>query len=191
MKLPASTSNAVQGITTTTIKVQVSAGDTPFKGSASGKVIIIEFSDYQCPFCQSAEATISQILSNYPNDVKIYYRNFPLVQLHPNAINASMAAECSNEQGKFWEMHDKLFANQKNLDVPSLKEYAKDLGLDSAKFNNCLDSNKYKDQIVKDYNDGIAAGVQGTPDFFINGVLIEGAQPYSVFDQAIKSVLGG
>jgi len=170
-------------------RVTVSPGDTPAKGAVNAKVTIIEFSDYQCSYCGAVEPTIEQILQNYPNDVKLYYRNFPLTQLHPDAMNAAMAAECANEQGKFWEMHNKLFANQGALGVTNLKQYASDLGLDTAKFNSCLDSNKYSSQIAKDQQDGNTAGVSGTPAFFINGLPLVGAQPFSVFQQAINSEL--
>ncbi|HLD88762.1 MAG TPA: thioredoxin domain-containing protein, partial [Candidatus Nanoarchaeia archaeon] len=120
--------------------------------------------------------------------VKIIYRDFPL-GFHENAFNSALAADCANEQGKYWEYHDKLFGNQQSLDKDSLKKYAKDLSLDTTKFNNCLDTEKYKDEVNKDQADGTAAGVSGTPSFFINGKLLVGAQPFSSFKTAIDNAL--
>lgn len=178
----------ISSTTTTTVsKLQISSGDTPPRGPANAKVTIIEFSDFECPYCASAEPLIQQILNSYPNDVKLYYRNFPLTQLHPDAMNAAMSAECANEQGKFWEMHDKLFANQQALGVINLKQYAKDVGLDTAQFNTCLDSNKYQSQITKDTQDGLAAGVGGTPSFFVDGIPVQSS---AQFTQIITSELG-
>jgi protein-disulfide isomerase len=172
-------------------KVDVSADDDPAKGDKNAPVTIIEFSDFECPFCgRWFTQTYPQLKSEYidTGKVRLVYRDFPL-GFHPNAQKAAEAAECADEQGKFWEMHDKIFANQQAIAVANLKQYAKDLGLDSSKFDSCLDSDKYASEVQKDYQDGTAAGVSGTPSFFINGQLVVGAQPYSVFKQAIDAEL--
>ena len=175
--------------------IEVSADDDPVKGDEDAPVTIIEFSDFQCPFCQRFfEQTLPQIKTNYidTGKVNIVYRDFPLDSLHPQARPAAIAAECADEQGKFWEMHDLLFEKQQEwsgVGSTLFKQYAKDLGLDSSKFDSCLDSRKYEDEVQSDLDDGVNAGVQGTPGFFINGIPLSGAQPYSVFQAAIEQAL--
>lgn len=173
-------------------KVSVSAEDDAVLGNANASVTIIEFSDFECPYCgKFFTETLPLIKQNYINTgkVKLVYRDFPL-SFHPDSEKAAEAAECAGEQSKYWEMHDKLFENQNALGVDSLKQYAKDIGLDSAQFNACLDSGKMTSEVQKDSADGQSYGVSGTPTFFINGVELVGAQPYSAFDQAIKQALG-
>ena len=175
--------------------VDVSADDDPVEGKDNAKVTIIEFSDFQCPFCgKFYSQTLSEIKSKYidTGKVKLVYRDFPLTQIHPNAEPAAEAADCANEQDKFWEYHNLLFEKQDewtSIGVSKLKDYAKDLKLDTDKFNKCLDSGKYKDEVAKDEQDGIKAGVQGTPSFFINGKILSGAQPFSAFQAAIEAEL--
>ena len=160
----------------------------PVKGPASAKVTIIEFSDFQCPFCSQVQDTLKQVFTTYPTQVKVVFRNFPL-PMHENAEAAAEAALCANEQGKFWEYHDKLFSNQDKLSVTDLKQYAVSLGLDTGKFNSCLDSKKYQEAVQKDTSAGQAVGVSGTPSFFINGKLIPGALPFDSFKQIIDEEL--
>jgi protein-disulfide isomerase len=169
--------------------VDVSADDDTPRGSPDAKVKIIMFSDYQCPYCGRVEPTVEQIRETYGSDVVIYFRDFPLSSLHPYAQKAAEAAECAGEQGKYWEMHDKLFENQGALDVPSLKQYAADLGLDTAAFNSCLDNGDMASEVQNDFNDGQAAGVSGTPTFFINGKMLVGAQPFDAFKAVIDAEL--
>ncbi len=174
-----------------TVFADVSADDDPVKGDPKAPVTIIEFSDFQCPYCaRFFEETLPQIDEQYikTGKVKLVYRDFPL-SFHPNAHPAAQAAECADEQGKFWQYHDKIFANQASLSAANLKQWAKDLALDTTKFNSCLDSGKYKSEVDKDLSEGSAAGVSGTPAFFIDGELIVGAQPFSVFQQAIEAAL--
>ena len=121
----------------------------------------------------------------------IFYRDFPLTTIHANAEKAAEATECADEQGKYWEYHDLLFQNQAALDVDSLKSYASSLELDTAVFNECLDTDEHMDEVRKDVQDGIAAGVEGTPAFFINGQLVSGAQPYAAFQSVIEAALAG
>lgn len=164
-------------------------------GNKDAKVKIVEFSDFQCPFCGSFfTSSFGQIKKDYIDTGKVtfYLRNYPL-PFHQNAEKAAEAAECAGEQGKFWEYHDVLFGKQSswsNTDgVTDFKQYASDLKLDTAKFNSCLDTDKYKNKIAADINDGNSYGVSGTPTFYINGKQLVGAQPYSVFQQAIDSEL--
>ena len=161
-------------------------------GSDSAKVRLVEFSDFQCPYCAKFfTETFSQIKKDYidTGKVKLVYRDYPL-DFHPNAQKAAEASECAHAQGKFWEMHDKLFQNQASLSIDNYKTWAKDLGLDTAKFNDCLDKGTYADEVKKDLADGQAAGVSGTPGFFVNHQIISGAVPYAVFKTAIDAELG-
>jgi len=162
------------------------ADDDPFLGPANAKVTIVEFSDYACSFCSMAEGTLKQILQNYPTQVRIVYRDFPI---HQQAWKAAEASQCANDQGKFWQYHDLLYQKQNYLTVNDLKQYAVTLGLNSVQFDSCLDSGKYSSEVQKDYSDGQAAGVTATPTFFVNGEMIVGAQAYSVFQAAIEKVL--
>jgi len=154
-------------------------------------VTIIEFSDYQCPYCRKfwTEA-YSQIKEEYidTGKVKLIFRDFPL-SFHPMAEPSAQAAECAGEQGKFWQMHDKLFKEGVSGGVTAFKQYAADLKLDMEKFNSCLDSGQMANEIRKDFLDGQQAGVQGTPGFFVNGKVVSGAQPFSVFQQIIEQEL--
>ncbi len=168
-----------------------SADDDPVLGDKNAPVTIIEFSDYQCPFCERFwSQTLPLIKANYidTGKVKLVYRDFPL-GFHQYAQKAAEAAECADDQGKYWEMHDKLFQNQAALTINDLKRYASELGLDTSTFNQCLDSGKYTKEVQKDLADGSASGVSGTPSFFVNGVQIVGAQPYSAFEQAIEAAI--
>lgn len=168
----------------------VSVGDDPQKGNSEAKITIIEFSDFQCPFCKKALPTIDKILEDYPNQIKFVYRDFPL-DFHDNAQKAAEAAECADDQGKFWEYHDLLFEHQDEWseDSEEFKKYAKDLGLDEPQFVQCLDSGKYKEEVKKDQSDGESVGVSGTPTFFINGHKLVGAKPYQEFKKIIDEEL--
>jgi protein-disulfide isomerase len=158
----------------------VEAAKGAAKGPASAPIEIIEFSDFQCPFCQRANPTVDQVLKTYGDRVRFVYRHFPLGN-HPNARPAAEASQCAAEQGKFWEYHDRLFANPSKLGDPDLKQHAAALGLDTGKFNACVDSHKYKPQVDADVNAGEEAGVNGTPAFFVNGRMLSGAQPFESF----------
>jgi protein-disulfide isomerase len=180
-----------KGTDTNNKPVQVSDGGNAILGNENAPVTIIEFSDFQCPYCERfVTQTMPQIKSEYidTGKVKLFFRDFPL-SFHPNAKPAAIASECANEQGKFWEMHDKLFANQDSLSTENYKAWAKELGLNENQFNTCIDSQKYASQVQKDFDDGVAAGVSGTPTFFVNGQKLVGAQPFSVFKQVIDAEL--
>jgi len=160
----------------------------PSRGGEYAPVIIVEFSDFECPFCGKATNTLTQIENDYGDKIKVYFREFPL-PIHQNVLIAAEAAECANEQGRFWEMHDTLFANQNALETDNLKQFAKDLGLDTEKFNECIDSKNTTSIIQSDIAVGTDYGVQGTPTFFINGKKFVGAQPYSEFKKIIDEEL--
>lgn len=162
--------------------------DDHVRGERDASVVIVEYSDFQCPFCSRAQPTIQQIESTYGDDVAIVYRHFPL-SFHPEAQKSAEASECAAEQGKFWEMHDKLFENQEILSIPNYKTWATEIGIDTAKFNDCLDSGKYAAKIQEDFNEGQQLGVRGTPGFFINGKPLSGAQPFAAFQSQIDPEL--
>ncbi len=141
---------------------------------------IVEWSDFQCPFCSRVVPTLAQIKEKYGKDVRVVFRHQPL-PFHQNAKPAAEAALAAHEQGKFWEMHDKLFANQKALDRATFEKYAQELGLDMGKFKAALDSGKFTAQIEADSAAGSAVGANGTPTFFVNGRSLVGAQPFEAF----------
>jgi protein-disulfide isomerase len=158
----------------------------PIRGAKNAKVTIVEFSDFQCPFCGKVEPALKQALDEYPNDVRIVWRNFPL-PFHDHAMEAAEAAMAADAQGKFWPMHDKLFANQQALDRASLDRYASEIGLDMAKFKGAMDSHTYKDGIMREITYGGTLGVTGTPGFFIDGDFKNGAAPYPAIKQVIDA----
>lgn len=164
--------------------IDVSVDDDPMLGNKNAKVTIIEFTDYQCPFCSRVRPTIKQIMDQYGNKVRYVLRDFPL-NFHPQAKKAAEAATCAGDQDKYWDYSKILWANQRALDIPQLKKYAKQTGLDQTKFDECLDSNKYSAEVAKDMADGSKAGVTGTPSFFINGQMLTGARPYEQFKEII------
>ena len=163
--------------------------DDHIRGGKNAKVTLVEFSDFQCPFCSQHAPTIDRLLADYGDKIRLVYKHFPLSNIHPNAQKAGEAAECANEQGKFWEMHDKLFENQQALTNEDLKRYATTIGLNAGKFNDCLDSGKMASKVSDDYQEGLKKGVQGTPATFVDGVLVSGAQPYENFKAAIDAAL--
>ncbi len=168
-------------------KVEVAA-EGPSKGPAGAKVTIVEFSDFECPYCSKAEESVNEVMKAYDGKVRLVYRDFPL-PMHPNAEKAAEAAHCAGDQDKYWPMHAKLFANQKALEPEALKGYAKELGLDEAKFATCLEKGEKKELVEANRKAGEKAGVTGTPSFFINGYMISGAQPFSEFKSLIDAEL--
>ena len=172
-------------------------------GDAKARVAIIEFSDYQCPFCRRhSRNTMPKLIKDYIATGKVKYvlRDFPLTSIHPEAFAAAVAARCAGDQGKYKEMHDQFFAKQATLRQAQWNDHAKAVGLDLAAFDECMDSKKYEAVVDEDMKAGIAAGVTGTPTFFIGpldadgtsmraGSIITGAQPYRVFQRALDSLL--
>lgn len=169
--------------------VKIDIGSSPVKGNADAKVTIIEFSDFECPFCTRGKATMEEVLKNYPNDVKIVFKNLPL-PFHQNATPAAKAALAAGKQGKFWEMHDKLFDNQRELTQANFEKFAKDLGLDVGKFKTDMNDPEIDKQIEADKKLAEQHGIQGTPGFFVNGVAVKGAYPFPHFKGIIDRWLG-
>jgi protein-disulfide isomerase len=167
--------------------VEVSEAGRPAKGPAKAPITIITWSDYECPFCKRAEPTVEQVLKAYPDKVRLVFRNYPL-PFHQHARPAANGALCANAQGKFWEYHDKAFAAQ-DLSDANLKKLAGEVGLDQKKFDECFDKKQFDAEIQKDIDDGSAAGVSGTPAFFVNGRMISGAQPFEKFKEIIDQEL--
>ncbi len=173
------------------IRQDVKYDDAPVKGDKDAKITIIEFSDFQCPFCgRFYEQALPSIQKEYidTGKAKLAFKHLPL-SFHEYAMPAAEASECANEQGKFWEYHDKIFANQGLLNNDMLNTWAKDVGLDTDKFDKCMKEGKYKSKIQKDLSDASAYGASGTPTFFINGKILVGAQPFSAFKQVIDAEL--
>ena len=164
----------------------------PQLGPDDAKVTIVEFSDFQCPYCKRfRDDTFDALFEKYGDDIRFVFRNYPLpATLHPEAQKAAEAAACANEQGKFWEMHDLLYENQATLGDDLYKQLAEDLKLDTDQFNECLDTDKYKDEVLADQQAGTSYGVSGTPTFFVNGWRIVGAYPISEFEKYIDQELG-
>jgi len=162
--------------------------DDPIYGSKDAPVTIIEFSDFQCPYCSRVNPTVERVKQEYGDKIALVFRDFPL-PMHKEAPKAHEAASCANEQGKFWEYHDMLFENQRALALADLKSYAGNLSLDQAKFDECLDSNKYTAEVEDDKKAGAAVGVAGTPAFFINGQFLNGARPFESFKELIDDEL--
>jgi len=163
--------------------------DDHIRGNFDASITLVEFSDFECPFCGRHFPTLNKILSDYQGKVRLVYKHFPL-GFHPNAQKAAEASECAWEQGKFWEYHDKVFENQASgLSLEKFKQWAKELGLNTKKFNDCLDSGKYAQKVQADYQEGLQKGVNGTPATFVNGQLVSGALPYESFKKIIDSLL--
>jgi len=170
-------------------KVEVAYDPARLRGNPKAKVIIVEFSDFQCPYCQSVQATLKSLLAKYQGQVSLGYRDLPLRDIHPQSEFAAEASRCAGEQGKFWELHDLMFANQNKLDRPGLLGLAQGLKLDEKQFDSCLMSGKYQAQIEEDRQLGLRAGVSGTPGFFINGNMLSGSLPQDSFEKIIQAEL--
>lgn len=163
--------------------------DAPYTGSPTAKVVIVEFSDFQCSYCKEAFSVVREINSYYGDRIKFEYRNFPITENHPNAQKAAEAGLCAHAQDKFWAMHDKMFINQSDLSVLALKNYAKEINLNTTQFNTCLDQGVYAVKVQKDFDDGLNAGVTGTPTFFINGRMFPGVISFTDMKGAIDQLL--
>jgi protein-disulfide isomerase len=168
-------------------RVEVAA-EGPSRGPKDAKVTIVEFSDFECPYCGTAHDTVEKVMNDYAGKVRLVYRQFPL-NFHPHAAKAAEASLCALDQGKFWEYHDVLFKNQKKLTPEELKTHATSVGLDGQKFGACLDSGEKKKTVEADTQAGAQAGVGGTPAFFINGIFLNGAQPLEEFKKVIDGEL--
>ena len=170
-------------------RLTVADAGRPARGPAGAPVEIVEFSDFECPFCLRAFPTVAQVVKTYGDRVRLVYRHYPL-QNHPHARPAAEASACANEQGKFWEYHDRLFGDPGHLTTPELKQHAAELGLDESKFDTCVETRKYQKDVDADIVAADAVGVTGTPAFFVNGRPISGAMPFETFKQVIDEELG-
>jgi protein-disulfide isomerase len=170
-------------------RASVGPGHAPPRGSAAAPVTIVEFSDFQCPYCSQVTATLQKLQDRYGDKIRLAFRDFPLQQIHKDAPKAAEAAACASDQGKFWEMHDRLFSDQHALQVEGLKKSAAELGLDPATFDECLDSGRHAKDWQADQAEGARYGVTATPAFFVNGRLLLGAQPLDGFVSVIDEEL--
>jgi protein-disulfide isomerase len=170
-------------------RTEISLAGEPFRGSEKAPVTIVKFEDFQCPFCKQIQPTVNALLSRYDGKVRLVHKDLPLESLHPQARQAAEAARCAHEQGKFWEYHDKLYANAPKASADDLKSYAKDVGLNADSFDRCFASGKYKEVVQRDLNEGAQLGLTGTPTFFINGREISGNQPSEAFEAIIDEEL--
>jgi protein-disulfide isomerase len=170
-------------------RVEVSVDPARVRGNPKAKVMIVEFSDFQCPYCGGVQATLQSVLAKHPDTVALAYRDMPMSKIHPFARKAAEAARCAGEQRKFWEYHDLLFADQSKLNQDGLMDKARTLKLDEQQFESCLSGEKFKAQIQQDSQDGMRAGVSGTPGFFINGIFLSGSQPESAFENLVQGQL--
>ena len=170
-----------------TVKIPYNADD-PVKGPANARVTIVEFTDFQCPYCKRSQDTLHQVLAAYPNDVKLVAKANPL-PFHPHARPAAEAAFCALDQGKYWEYREKAFAGSPKLEDSDFMTFAKDVGLNMKKFEKCYQSHTYAARVDADIAAGQDLGVQGTPHFFVNNQEINGAQPFEAFKAAIDKEL--
>jgi protein-disulfide isomerase len=170
-------------------RVTVSTDGAPSRGAREAPVILVEFSDFHCPFCKRAQATLKRVLDKYPGKVRHVFRDFPMDSLHPDARRAAEAARCAQDQGKFWEFHDVLFANAPSSSTADLRRYAERVGLDVTTFEGCLSAGGHRATVQRDVDEGERLGVSGTPAFFINGRPLHGAQPLDAFARMIEEEL--
>jgi len=174
------------------VRYEVPDEGFPSLGPADAPITIVEFSDFQCPYCgRFYQQTYQPLLDAYPGKIRFVYRHLPLTSIHPNAMPAAEAAMCANEQGMFWEFHNALFADQTSLGQDFYLQIAQNLGLDMTAFQDCLTTEKYSAEIQKDSDFALNLGVNSTPTFFINGLAVVGAQPLDVFKQVIDKELAG
>ncbi len=169
-------------------KVEVATEGEPSLGASNAPVTIVEFSDFQCPYCRQAQGTLKQLMAAYEGKIKLVFRDFPLRNMHPQAQKAAEAAQCAAEQQKFWPYHDKLFTST-NLQMDELKKFAQELELNVEQFTSCLDSSKYAAAIDADIQAGQQAGVNATPTFFVNGYPLSGAASYERFKELVDAAL--
>ena len=177
------------------LRFDVAADGFAARGAPDAAVTIVEFSDFECPFCVRVQPTLERVLQEYAGRLRLVYRHFPLTSIHPRAWKAAEASLCAGEQDRFWEMHDLMFAEQHAMSVPDLKDKARRLGLAGAEFDACLDSGRHYEAVRSDILAGTAAGVSGTPAFLVNGRFLSGAVPFEHFaaliDDELARVEGG
>jgi len=174
------------------VRYDVPVDDDPILGSENAPITIIEFSDYECPYCRQWHSEVySQLIDTYSDQIRFVYRDFPLESIHPNANSAAEAANCAHKQGVFWDYHDMLFSNEKGLGSTAYLEYASQLEIDQAAFQECIETDRYQAEVQADFEFAADLGVRSTPTFFINGIAVVGAQPFEIFQQVIDRELAG
>jgi protein-disulfide isomerase len=174
------------------VRYDIPSEDFPSLGPEDAPIVVVEFSDYQCPFCKRFhDETLQPLLAAYPSKIRFVYRHLPLTSIHSEALAAAEASMCAHEQNSFWEYHDKLFEYQDKLSREMYLQIANELGLDSDAFEDCVNREKYKDLVQKDLDFALDLGVNSTPTFFINGLALVGTQPLEVFKQVIDKELAG
>jgi protein-disulfide isomerase len=174
------------------VRYDIPVDDDPVIGPEDAPITIVEFSDYECPYCQQWHTEVfDRLMLAYPEQVRLVYRDFPISNIHPNAVPAAIAANCALEQDMFWDYHDKLFRMELGLSTDAYQEYASQLDLDVEKFVECLDSGRYEEEVQADFDFAANLGVRSTPTFFVNGIAVVGAQPFEVFQQVIEQELAG
>ena len=184
----AETSSASQQV----VRYDVPVDDDPILGAEDAPITIVEFSDYECPYCRQWHSEVySQLIETYGEQIRFVYRDFPLASIHSNANSAANAANCAHEQGVFWEYHDMLFSMEQGLGNGAYLDYASQLDIDQADFQECLDSSRYEAEVQADFDFAAELGVRSTPTFFINGIAVVGAQPFEIFQQVIERELAG
>ncbi|WP_186646520.1 DsbA family protein [Fluviispira vulneris] len=170
-------------------KVKIDVGNSPSRGANDAPITIVEFADFQCPFCANANKVVEEILKEYKGKVRFVFKNFPITQIHPEAMNSAIAAECAYQQNKYWQMHEALFANNTKLGPALYNKIAQNIGLNLNEFNKCKNDSSVKEKIVSEIEYGQKLGINATPAFYINGTQLMGAQPKIEFDQIIKKEL--
>ena len=160
----------------------------PGKGPVDARITIVEYADFECPFCSQTSKTVLEVQKKYPKDVRVVFRHFPL-SFHANAMPAAIATRCADQQGKFWEMHDKMFEQSKHLSTAVIESSAKEIGLDGEKFTACMNDDSQREAVESEMEEGSAFGVEGTPAFFVNGIPLGGAQPFDAFEELVKREL--
>ncbi len=170
-------------------RVDISLKGAPLRGAMEAPITIVEFSDFECPFCKRAQPTLKQLMERYRDKIKFAYRDFPLESIHPQAERAAEAARCAKDAGKFWDYYDLLFTESPKLGLEDLKRYASQVGIDANQFDQCLSKGLHKADVQQDVKEGIRLGISGTPAFFINGRPLTGAQPLEVFARMIDEEL--
>jgi len=171
------------------LRFNVDSPDRPTLGPASAPVLLVIFSDFQCPYCKRFSAAIKEVTKEYGDKVRVVFRQFPLTNIHPNAQRAAEASLCADAQGRFWDMHDLLFQNQNNLRDEDLKSRASQLGLNMTAFNSCFDTKRFGGKVNEDVRAGSAAGVEGTPAMFVNGRFLYGSRSAEEISQVIDEEL--
>ena len=173
-------------------RYEILEDDDPVYGPDDAPITIIEFSDYECPYCRKWHIEVwPRLLETYPNQIRLVYRDFPLTNIHSNATPAASASNCAREQDLYWEFNERLFSMRYDLNVSGYQSYAEELELDMDAFSDCLESGRYNDEVMADYEYAANLGVNSTPTFFVNGIPVVGAQPFEVFSNLIDQELAG